>query len=171
MQQMSLLHTLGVVHGDMKPDNVVFIKPIGVNPIGVRLIDFEGSSSSICSDPVLPQKFTNGFVGWSRVESVNIQGYLGAGTYADDVWAFAVTLYVFLFNTDSPFVIEMKDGRLPRFMAPPRWVPPHGVDPRTFYGNLVDTQCFTDEEEARRRLNTSPHPSVVSKRKPAWSQH
>eukprot|EP00892_Ulva_mutabilis_P003000 jgi/Ulvmu1/12700/UM095_0004.1 len=100
------LHAIGVLHRDIKPDNLMFVSPCGKAPLVI--IDF-GLSLYIGDAKGYQSKWSVGSMLYAAPEVTN-SGYY---TTACDVWSLGILLYCMLFGRE-PFLTfrQAADSRI-----------------------------------------------------------
>lgn len=100
------LHGLGLVHGDIKPQNVLLFKSTSSNTYSARLCDF-GFTEKVRSEGLLPYRGMRGSFGYFSPEQLRRNDY---GT-AVDMFALGVIVYTLLSGYE-PFYPSNKAGLL-----------------------------------------------------------
>lgn len=95
---MDTMHSLNVLHGDIKPSNILFSGAL--HNAGIRICDF--GSSTRCKDAVSGGSITWMTPMYMPPETLQAIGSVG---YAADVWALGIISYQLVFD-QHPFVDE-----------------------------------------------------------------
>ncbi len=163
---VAALHRCGVIHRDIKPDNVILLKDGGL-----RLVDL-----GVCRAPRLEDFCAEDIPGTPSYMAPEI--FLGApGDEASDLYALGVTVYR-AFSGDYPYG-EIEPFSRPRFGKPralsdkrpdlPAWLNAAvlrsiAADPRDRYGDVLE---FTFELENGAHRSFAPAPT----RKPLYDRN
>lgn len=102
---LRLLHRLGIVHGDLKPTNVVLHQPVGSDLRTAKLIDFDDAyvSGSPPGRDVIGGDVVHGAPEWVRYLRGDLAVRSGDLTTAVDLFAFGLVVHRYV------------TGELPRF--------------------------------------------------------
>ena len=163
---VAALHRCGVIHRDIKPDNVMLLKDGGL-----RLVDL-----GVCRAPRLEDFCADDIPGTPSYMAPEL--FLGApGDEASDLYALGVTVYR-AFSGDYPYG-EIEPFTKPRFGKPrplssrrpdlPAWLDAAvlrsiAVDPRDRHGDVLEF-AFELENGAHRG------PAPASARKPLYDRN
>ena len=102
MKSLQELHSKGIIHRDISPDNLMFKKPGDI-----RLLDFGGAKQQIHDQDHQHSSVILSKKGYSPIEQISTEGKQGPWT---DVYALAATIYYCLCGKPPLDAIERMAG-------------------------------------------------------------
>ena len=188
LQALATLHALGIVHRDVKPENILLAKPLEDNSVHVKLCDFgvarplvphevvdERSSCTISdgeASPLTPGSRTRSFstVGTDYYAAPELT-YGNSYDTSVDIFSLGVTLYILLCG--FPPVFGAAESRLSQDDSDDDDSESDALDEVLFPGTYWNEISSNAKALLRRMLHPNPSRRIDAKdaQQDSWIQH
>eukprot|EP00029_Vermamoeba_vermiformis_P003617 TRINITY_DN1415_c0_g1_i5.p1 TRINITY_DN1415_c0_g1~~TRINITY_DN1415_c0_g1_i5.p1 ORF type:complete len:1337 (-),score=239.97 TRINITY_DN1415_c0_g1_i5:38-3829(-) len=144
---LQFLHSNGVIHRDIKPQNILVFSLENKSPVHVKLTDF-GTSRFIADDPTTITKNV-GTIAFMAPEALGRSPRIDKSA---DVYSFAVLMWSVLFE-QTPFNDFKWDSDIEQHVKSGNRLPfPHGHDVEPSLVKLIE-ECWQHEPSTRPSIN------------------